>query len=359
MLVTDQEKEKPVAKGPFKPGPWRNPLSWVLLLLGGGGIWLAKSLPPSFVDTTYREIIYAPILSFWTAIQRLFPFSISGALILFGIILFGLRFFELISSALSRGFLRRCFSALFRCLVILSILVHPFFLFWGWHYRGTGLTARLHLGEPNLHEMAVLVDRMRLGLKNSRDLGLNKKSGPIPKISKEVERSITELGMYSLPLPEKVKQPPIPGMLLFSGTLGIVSPFTLEAHVEPSLHWADLPFLEAHELAHLEGITSEGEANFVAWHALVTSKHPLHRYCGWLALASHMPSRIQKTLPGPVKKDLEEKYKRRVHGLSPIAEKLSQAVYDIYLKSQGIKGGMTDYDRMPRLAASWWVKKKH
>ncbi len=327
--------------------------AWALPALGALHVWAARRLPPSWVDRVYHREIYPWILRTLGGFSDQFPWSLSGAFFLFAVFLTAFRFLHLLSTVRRPGFAARCLTASFRLLVVLSLLVHPFFFFWGYHYRATPLERRLHLeGLPAGGSTSRLFQAALSMAARLRKPGLDLKSGPLPPLHLEVRRALRELGLGDLPLPGRVKSPPVPGMLLLSGTLGITSPFTLEAHVEPGLHWADLPFLRAHELAHLGGVTGEGEANFTAWYALVTSKHPLYRYCGWLNLLLHAPPSVLKGKVSPAAaRDLAGIRRRRSTGRIDWLAKFSWSVYDRYLKGQGLRAGAADYDRLVGLAA--------
>jgi len=338
---------------PLYSSPW----AWLLPALAAAHVWAARHLPSSWVDRVYHGEIYPWILRTLGEACNHISWSLSGGIFLFGAIFFLFRFLGLLSTAFRRGFARRCLAASFRLLLVLSLLVHPFFLFWGYQYRATPLERRLGLeGIPARAAAARLFRRARILAARLREPGLDTRSGPLPSLSGEVRRALRELGLGVLPLPMRVKNPPIPGMLLLSGTLGITSPFTLEAHVEPSLHWADRPFLGAHELAHLGGVTGEGEANFVAWYALVTADHPLYRYCGWLGLLLHAPRPLPENLLSPrVAGDLRGILERRARGRIGWLAHFSWSVYDSYLKGQGLRKGIGDYGRLAGLAARYSV----
>ncbi len=333
--------------------PLLHPLAWVLLILGPAHLWAASHLPSSFVDGPYHRVLYPRILSLLGGTCDGLEWSLSGFLLLAGILFFLFRFLGLVFSAFRPGFLLRAATALFRLLLVLSLLVHPFFLFWGYHYRGTPLERRLHLGgRPAGRSLERLAAAALAGTASLRAKGLDERSGPLPPLAGEVERGLEELGMGRLSLPRRVKAPPLPGMLLLAGTLGITSPFTLEAHAEPGLHWADLIYVKAHELSHLGGITGEGEADFCAWYSLVTSKHPLYRYCGWLGLLLRMPpSTWEARIPRDAAGDVREIRARRNRGRVEWISRFCWTVYDRFLKSRGIRAGASDYARVVRLAA--------
>ena len=335
-----------------------NPWAWTVLALGALHVLVARALPRSLVDHLYHQEIYPWILKILGGICGEVSWSVSGFLFLFGTIFFLFRFLGLVATAFRPGFAARCVTALFRFLLVLSLLIHPFFLFWGYHYRATPLEVRLHLkGAPGKPWVDRLFRRALRAAASLREPGLDKGSGPLPPLSGEVGRALDEFGLGDLPLPAEVKNPPVPGMLLLIGTTGITSPFTLEAHVEPGLYWADRIFIGAHELAHIGGVAGEGGANFTAWYALVTSKHPLYRYCGWLGLLLHAPrSLLKEGIPPGVTSDIRGIQMARSRGRLQWLARFSWSVYDRFLKGQGIEGGIADYDRLVRLAAGFAIR---
>lgn len=145
---------------------------------------------------------------------------------------------------------------------------------------------------------------------------------------------------------------------------GIYNPFSGEANVDSGLPHLLLIFTTAHEIAHAYGITSEAEANFVAYLACLKSKNPAAQYAAeyalWRYFANeinmHFPEDVIEALaakiPEPLRKDREEilityfKYK----GYFP---EVTDAINDTYLKIQGVKSGTDDYNDFLKLYLRW------
>jgi hypothetical protein len=143
--------------------------------------------------------------------------------------------------------------------------------------------------------------------------------------------------------------------LSYLGLSGIFMPFTAEANVNVDLPDSQLPFTACHELAHQGGIAPEDEANFVAYAACVQHPHADLRYSGALnaalyalgALAQSDPqsARRQGQWSPAVRRDLAAltEWNERYRGP---AERVSRAVNDAYLKTQGEAEGVRSYGRM-------------
>ncbi|MEI3122667.1 MAG: DUF3810 family protein [Oscillospiraceae bacterium] len=99
------------------------------------------------------------------------------------------------------------------------------------------------------------------------------------------------------------------------GFTGFFFPFTGEANLNVDSPAAWLPSTICHELAHLRGVASEQECNFIAILAATRSDDPAYRYSGWLlgyiylanALYRYAPDRwqaIRETLTESVVADI-------------------------------------------------------
>jgi len=145
---------------------------------------------------------------------------------------------------------------------------------------------------------------------------------------------------------------------------GIYNPFTGEANLDNALPSLPRIFTIAHEIAHGYGITSEAEANFVAFLACHQSGDALGNYAGAYALWRQMASEINTTyppeyieilaaqIPLELKNDrqaiLESYYKYK--GYFP---NITDALNDTYLKIQGIEKGTDDYNGFLQLYFRW------
>jgi hypothetical protein len=145
-------------------------------------------------------------------------------------------------------------------------------------------------------------------------------------------------------------------VLSYLGISGIFSPFTGEANVNMTLPDPDVPFAACHELAHARGFAREDEANYVGYLACTRHPDPDFRYSGRLAASVYAMNELARVdreghgrldarrTPG-VRRDLAAlaAWAERYRGP---AERVSQAVNNAYLKTQGQKEGVRSYGRM-------------
>ena len=135
---------------------------------------------------------------------------------------------------------------------------------------------------------------------------------------------------------------------------GMVNPFGLEALANPDLLPFEVPFVAAHEWAHLAGYADESEASFLAWLTCLRGD-PLAEYSGWLSAFSQarlaLPPRVRATLPrldpGP-QQDLQEiaaVYRKS----SPSVSQAARRTYDSYLKANRVSEGIESYDAVLKL----------
>lgn len=118
------------------------------------------------------------------------------------------------------------------------------------------------------------------------------------------------------------------------GVAGTFSTYTGEANVTLPAAPFSLPFLIAHELAHLYGFAAEDAASFIAVMALSRSALPEHRMSVMLSLLSNAPKELQKSLH------------------PSYGESITQLIYDRYLKSHGVEDGIKNYSAVYTLAMS-------
>jgi hypothetical protein len=231
-----------------------------------------------------------------------------------------------------------------------------------------GLNARLpaapeRLGLVTAHEVSVPADdaAMRAMARRLPDVVRREApSGPLNEAAAfaAIRDALRELAP-GRPLPARVKV--LPGPILGPwGVAGVISPWTLEVHVDAGLPPWTRTAVAAHELAHVAGFASESDAEFVGLLAALRADHPHARYAGALRAWAWLPADLRdaRTLPPRARRDLaalREARDRRVESVSRVA----WAIYDRWLQSRGHTGGTAGYAEGPRWlaragAADWW-----
>ncbi|UCF67046.1 MAG: DUF3810 domain-containing protein [Acidobacteriota bacterium] len=137
-------------------------------------------------------------------------------------------------------------------------------------------------------------------------------------------------------------------VLIRWGVSGIYGPLTGEPNIVDPAPPGRLPFVIAHERAHLAGFAWEEAASLVALLTLWRSDDPALRYAGWLALWVELRRKPDNRGPG-VKRDLEAMAEFARLYLGREAPALRR-VYSGYLKAHGVRGGTRSYGRVAGLA---------
>jgi hypothetical protein len=153
------------------------------------------------------------------------------------------------------------------------------------------------------------------------------------------------------------------GLFTYLGIGGFYFPFTGEANINT---WAppwQQPHTRAHEMSHQRFVASENEANFMGFLAAVHSDEPLARYSGWLFAQ-------RQVLRALIRLDVESGYDRLLMRYPGVQRDVNEsrafwtqydgalsdmgnAVNDVYLKVNRVKGGTQSYGRSLRLIVSW------
>ncbi|RMG48669.1 MAG: DUF3810 family protein [Acidobacteria bacterium] len=137
-------------------------------------------------------------------------------------------------------------------------------------------------------------------------------------------------------------------LLLRWGVSGVYGPFTAEVNVVDPAPPGQLPFVIAHERAHLAGFAWEEAASFVALLTLWRAPEPELRYAGWLAVWLELGRGPKGRTPG-VRRDMRamlDFFKKHRGREAPVVRR----VYSAYLEAHGVRGGTRSYRRVADLA---------
>jgi hypothetical protein len=148
-----------------------------------------------------------------------------------------------------------------------------------------------------------------------------------------------------------------------SGVSGYFGPFFNEIHINRYLLPLDYPFVLSHEKAHQFGITSEAEANFVAFVICVNSDDQKLKYSGCQSLllyflkdATHRKD-YHEIFDKIDKRVIDDLRSRQKYYLGLQSEKLSDmqtAANNTYLKANNIEKGVKNYDQVVSLVLGWY-----
>ena len=153
-------------------------------------------------------------------------------------------------------------------------------------------------------------------------------------------------------LPGRVKTVP-PGTLLRFGFAGFVSPWLLEPHVDAGLPPTAALAVGLHELAHVAGFAPEADAEAVGLLAGLTCDDARVRYAAAVRLASALAAAMPAdrradylaAWPDRAREEADAAARAAARWRSPGLAAGAARAYDAYLRSQGSREGMRDYDR--------------
>ena len=145
---------------------------------------------------------------------------------------------------------------------------------------------------------------------------------------------------------------------------GFYFPFTGEANLNDESPACYLPANICHELAHQQGIATEQECNFVGIMAAVLSSSDIYRYSGYLMGYAHLSNALYRvdrdawqsirgSLPDTVRSDLQENHDYWAQFSGPV-QTVANAVYDGFLKSNGLQDGIQNYGTVVDLLLAYY-----
>jgi hypothetical protein len=255
-----------------------------------------------------------------------------------------------------------------------GLSVFLFYALWGLNYSRVGVEKALGLDvrPVDLAAMKAEAEEARRRLEESRasipgatTAALDDAALP-PRLESSLRRSLARvLRRAGLPAPGRPRVRPLrPGGLLlrFSST-GFYFPYLGESYFAANLTPAEIPFVMAHELVHAFGVTDEGAASALGYLACTASAEPAIAYSGHLGYWSSVFSelgRLANEEAGEAASRLSEGVRADIRAGQKLWERYrgplqaaSRAVYDRFLKSQGVKEGLASYDRFVSLVVAW------
>lgn len=181
-------------------------------------------------------------------------------------------------------------------------------------------------------------------------------------LEKEIKSFYTSQdAKYGLSTPHTWQHPKvmdIPRFYSSVGVTGFMAPLFSESFLNPDLQACDYPYVYAHELSHLLGISNEAEASWWAFYACTSSTHKGIRYSAYKAILPYLLFNARGVLA-------EEKYhhlfscirpeiiddmqrtKERWKSLrSPVLDEIQGRIYDAFLKTNQIQSGTKNYSEV-------------
>jgi len=262
---------------------------------------------------------------------------------------------------------------LFSLITFLAILYSSFMWLWGFNYLRVPVEKTMQFEtQPILVKdlknklIARLPDleSARAAIPNATAISIDTSFMPDDFEDKILSHVQNTLEQYGYPAATDVQGRFLPkGVLLRIKTAGIYFPFVGESNIDAGLHPLQYSETLAHEFTHAYGFGDEGTCSFIAYLSLKDSPDPYIRYSVllsyWRTLANNYLrydnedyQAFRKTLPEGLIADLNAiaENRRLYPSIFPSAR---NAIYDSYLKAQGIEEGLQNYNRVIMLVESF------
>ncbi len=318
--------------------------------------WTLFPPPAAWIDAVYTPHLYAGLARGLVPLTGALPFSLAGVLGVVGLLWLGVTLFRS-SPRVGRGAFFRHWTL--RAALSGVTLAALFTLMWGANYGRTPLETRYGFADEPTQaaEVEHLARELLAVMQRDAPTGAppdNAWEQGLAEGRASLGRLVSELEGRTVTLPQHVKRTP-PGLLIFTGQpTGIVSPWTLEAHIDGAL---PLPYAlgtALHEMTHLAGYGSEAETDFIAGLAGLSASDPYLRYSTALTLFSRVSQALARETYRDLYADLPERAREDIGALRAVyaryrppsvAAWVQTLFYDTYLRSQGVGAGVADYDR--------------
>lgn len=273
----------------------------------------------------------------------------------------------------AEGPLAKLWSLMFPILSLAGAVIFFFYFLWGFNYQQQNLSEQLDLPKVTAdttelyNEAVFFLDKLKeLRSEISQDtLPLSFDQLP-DELELEIRHNLEGvLSDWDLPTGGRVRVRELhpKGILLRISTAGVYIPFVFEGHIDAGLHPIQYPFTMAHEMSHGYGLADEGTCNFTGFVACMASDDAFVQYSASMSIWRYMANNLRKGSP--------KLYKKLMRHISPdvrtdliavmdemdkypdIMPKVRNVVYDTYLKSHGVTGGLSNYSKVVEMTMAW------
>jgi hypothetical protein len=320
-------------------------------------IYLAAVLSEDFADF-FNLNVASYFRAFTSAVSDVFPFSVSELLIVTSPITLAFVVWYLLKYRCATPESTK--TSLIIIISVASLFFSSFVMSVATGYHGRELDEKLDIkvdkiSDEELYDAAkYLVNKV-----NDYSNQINCNTGSFSEmpygISEMNEKLINSFEVFSennrflKTHNSKIKPIASSRLLSYTQVMGIYTFFTGEANINTNFPDYTLPFTAAHELAHQRGISREDEANMIAFFICIEADDEYIRYSGFLNMYEFVSAALystDKNLFTEIDSMLAPKVKNELLSYGDFFDsysdstsaKVTEAVNDVYLKSQGAGG---------------------
>ena len=334
-----------------------------LCIIAGGvflfcvGIYILATYNAAFADF-FNQRISTVFRFIFAKLTNLIPFSVAELLILLiPVILFlSIRYLLKYRCITARSSYMACLGIL----SIASMMLSAFVLCFATGYKGTTLDEKLGIRSEAVYATeleqtaAYLLDKVNelspeINYTDSGESTMPYTFSDMNEKLLDAYETFCEKQDFIRTFNSRLKPVMLSKAMSYTHITGVYTYFTGEANINVDFPDYTIPFTAAHELAHQRGIAREDEANMIAFLVCLESDDPYIQYSAYLNVYEYVASALYRAD--------KDKY-TSVHGnrlpevkgeqiaysnffaqyTDSAASKVSGAVNDVYLKSQGTQG---------------------
>ncbi len=320
-------------------------------------LYLIACLNSDFADS-FNMYVSTPLRFIMAKISNLFPFSLAEAFILLIPVIAFIAIWYLVKFRCDS---RRSTVVSIVCIFsVASLFLSSFVLCFGIAYRGSTLDQKLYLSdEPvdkqELYDATVYltekINELSQQINYSEDrfssmpYSFSKMNEHLLKAYEDFCKDNDFLNTFNSRLkPVMLSEP-----MSYTHITGVYTFFTGESNINVNFPDYTIPYTAAHELAHQRGIAREDEANMIAFLVCIRSEDPYIQYSAYLNVYEYVANALYKAdkeLYRSARAKLDSQISNEQKAYSnffakyteSVASKVSGAVNDTYLKTQGTVG---------------------
>ncbi len=318
-------------------------------------LWWLMPIPNTLIESVYSRGLFRFVATVLIPLSDWLPISSAGLMLAFTPIALIIFFWR------RRKKIRfSSWQIWWRVPLVLLALYGVFVLCWGANYRRLSIEKLYGLETQKVQasNLEAVVTDLLLVLQTNADAP-REAAQALAAIRQAISSEVTKITGSTPTLPTRVKSTPA-GLLLILKTVGVVAPWTLEAHVDAALPEAIRLAVAAHELVHTTGFAGEADTDFVAVLAGLQADNAYAKYAVALLyfaktigdIPRQQQEKLIQQLPKQAFEDFAALRKANATYSLPLIGELSQLLYGNYLQSQGVKAGIGDYSRIGRLLAA-------
>ena len=322
-------------------------------------IELFKSTPK--LSNLYNNLVY-PYISFCLYnISNIFPFS------LYDIIIVTLILFIVFCII---NIFRRSRRYKYSVILVKTVLwcYISFYLFWGINYFSGTITNKNNISMNNISDddFKSFVDEYVLNLNNSYSSSFINNDNDIYRyITPSLNNIIKDFSINTNLRVIKTKYSLFSRTYASMGIKGYYSPFSGESHISNLALDIEKPALMSHELAHLIGVTSEAEANFISYLVTTSSSNKEINYSGFFFILPYVIKDARNFLNekeyqdfiSSIKPEVINDYKNKINYWNDLYNnnigKIQNYIYEYYLKNNNIQSGQKNYGEVIRIIINY------